>query len=176
MRIWRKWWQCPSSDLLPKCDGTSPDGWYGIRNYWLLLRSEETAYTRSIDKSARIDRDPTVDDGSKPPAATPELVDEELLCVFDGPPLLDCDGTVEGSELPALLVIFPSARRTTYISPVESEDMKSLPELSHASPTGRKQPSGQTLLLAFETMSIAAVELFAGSSGSPLANSTKDNL
>lgn len=54
--------------------------------------------------------------------------------------------------------------------------MKRRPELSHAKPTGLKQPLGHTVLFWFATTSIAATVLFEGSVGDPLANSTIDTL
>ena len=42
-----------------------------------------------------------------------ELLADGLLPVPEAPPLPDCEGIVDGDELPALLVALPSARRTT---------------------------------------------------------------
>jgi hypothetical protein len=65
---------------------------------------------------------------------------------------------------------------TTYISPVASEETNILPWLSKAIPTGLKQLLGQTELSAFAKMSVVAVVLFVGSTGSPLANAMRDTL
>lgn len=71
----------------------------------------------------------------------------------------------------------PSSRVTTKISPVESELMYKRPLASHARPTGRKQASGQEARLALETMSTAAVWLFASAVGKPAPlNWTKESL
>lgn len=42
-----------------------------------------------------------------------ELVAAGLLPVFEATPLPDCDGIVDGVELPTLAVALPSARSTT---------------------------------------------------------------
>ena len=46
-------------------------------------------------------------------AADVELELEALLCVLEGPPLVVCEGTLDGSELPALFVALPFAWRMT---------------------------------------------------------------
>ena len=94
-----------------------------------------------------------------------------LLPVLSAVPLAPC-GTVPVAFEPALLVALPSARITTYISPVVSELMNRRPSLSQAKPTGLKQTSlVHEVTSAFERMSMAAVLLVLGSTGSPFSNS-----
>lgn len=64
----------------------------------------------------------------------------------------------------------------TYISPVVSELMKRRPWLSNASPTGRKQESGQLELCWLVIISVKDVVLSEASTGSPLAKSMVETL
>ena len=65
---------------------------------------------------------------------------------------------------------------TTYISPVASEEMNILPCPSKAIPTGLKQLVGHTESSAFAKISVSALVLFAGATGSPLAKAMRDTL
>ena len=65
---------------------------------------------------------------------------------------------------------------TTYISPVASEEMNILPFPSKAIPTGLKQLVGHTESSAFAKISVSALVLFAGATGSPLAKAMRDTL
>ena len=78
-------------------------------------------------------------------------------------------GDAPFAELPSDLAI-------TNISPVASLLMNNRPLLSHARPTGRKQLSGHFDRSGFDTMSTAAVLLFAGWVGKPFSKPTTDNL
>lgn len=66
--------------------------------------------------------------------------------------------------------------RITQISPVSSEVIKSLPWPSTARPVGLKHASGHAETSGLLIMSTAAVVLFGGSTGIPLANSTTESL
>ena len=65
---------------------------------------------------------------------------------------------------------------TTYISPVASEEINILPFPSKAMPTGLKQLVGHTESSAFAKISVSALVLFAGATGSPLAKAIRDTL
>lgn len=72
--------------------------------------------------------------------------------------------------LPALAesALPPPVLEITQISPVESLLMNSLPCLSHARPTGRKQPFGHLVLSGLVTMSMVEVVLFDEAIGVPV--------
>jgi len=93
----------------------------------------------------------------------------ELVLVAAGKPLSVLFGVQR-------LVKAPSFLLTMKISPVESLLMYSLPLLSHASPTGRKHPSGHFERSGLDIMSMAAEVLFLGSVGKPLANLITESL
>ena len=79
-------------------------------------------------------------------------------------------------KLPVEVEVAVWSLTTTYISPVASEEMNILPFPSKAIPTGLKQLVGHTKSSAFAKISVSALVLFAGATGSPLAKATRDTL
>lgn len=128
--------------------------------YYTLKQETPNATTRALKLRLQLSATPL----REVVAAAPPLVDEgeELP---DG----DTEGGAAAVELPSPLAI-------THTSPVESLLIKSLPWLSQARPTGRKQPFGHFELSWLVMISIAAVVLFAGWTGDPFANSTTESL
>lgn len=82
----------------------------------------------------------------------------------------------EGKMLFEVGVLVEGSLAITYISPVASEDMNNLPCWSKARPTGRKHLSRHALLSALAKMSMAAVVLLAGATGSPFLKGTMESL
>ena len=79
-------------------------------------------------------------------------------------------------EVEVALGIAVCSLTTTYISPVASEEMNILPCPSKAIPTGLKQLVGHTESSAFAKISVSALVLCAGATGSPLAKAMRDTL
>lgn len=78
--------------------------------------------------------------------------------------------------LPVPVPPLPDVRRSTQISPVASELMKTLPASSRTRPVGRKQLSGQAARLGFVMISTAASRLSAAATGEPLAKAMEETL
>jgi len=67
----------------------------------------------------------------------------------------------------ALSTPVPFVAVMTQISPVESDVMNRRPVESHARPTGRKQPLGQAVMLAFDMMGVQELVELLGAMGRP---------